>query len=58
MVKRLLAIALVAACSSTISAAWADDLLQIYRDALASDPVLASARASWAATQENVPQAR
>jgi outer membrane protein len=58
MVKRLLAIALGAACSGPLSPAAADDLLQIYRDALASDPVLASARASWAATQENVPQAR
>jgi outer membrane protein len=38
--------------------ARADDLLQIYRDALASDPTLANARATWAATQENVPQAR
>ena len=58
MVKRLLAIALGAACSGALSPAAAEDLLQIYRDALASDPVLASARASWSATQENVPQAR
>ena len=34
------------------------DLDSIYRDALTSDPTLASARASWLATQENVPQAR
>lgn len=58
MVKRLLAIALGAACSATLAAARADDLLQIYRDALANDPVLASARANWAATQESMPQAR
>jgi len=58
MVKRLLAIALGAACSGALAPAAADDLLQIYRDALANDPVLGSARATWAATQENVPQAR
>jgi outer membrane protein len=58
MVKRLLAIALGAACSGALSPAAADDLLQIYRDALANDPVLGSARANWAAIQENVPQAR
>ena len=58
MVKRLLAIALGAACGGALSPAAADDLLQIYRDALANDPVLGSARANWAATQENVPQAR
>ena len=58
MVNRLLAIVFGAALSGALSPASADDLLQIYRDALASDPVLASARANWAATQENVPQAR
>lgn len=58
MVKRMLVLALAAACGAPLGAASADDLLQIYRDALANDPVLASARASWAATQENVPQAR
>ncbi len=58
MVKGLLAMALTAACSGALSSASADDLLQIYRDALANDPVLASARANWAVTQENVPQAR
>jgi outer membrane protein len=58
MVKRLLVIALGATCSGALSCASADDLLQVYRDALANDPTLASARANWAATQENVPQAR
>jgi outer membrane protein len=58
MVKRLLVIALGAACGGALSPASADDLLQIYRDALANDPVLASARANWVATQENIPQAR
>ena len=36
----------------------AEDLLQIYREAQQNDPTLAAARASWAATQELVPQAR
>jgi outer membrane protein len=35
-----------------------EDLLQIYRDALASDPTLAAARSTYAATQEQLPQAR
>ena len=38
--------------------ARADDLMQIYREAQLSDPTLAAARSSWAATQELVPQAR
>ena len=32
--------------------------MQVYREAQQYDPVLASARASWNATQERVPQAR
>src|SRR5664279_1604470 len=39
-------------------AAFAEDLLQIYRDAVRNDPALASAQANWEATQELVPQAR
>jgi outer membrane protein len=39
-------------------AAFGEDLLQIYRDAVRSDPALASAQANWEATQELVPQAR
>jgi outer membrane protein len=38
--------------------ASAEDLAQIYRDALANDPTLAAARATWEASQEAVPQAR
>ena len=38
--------------------AAAEDLLQIYREAQRNDPAIASARASWAATQEKLPQAR
>ena len=38
--------------------ARAEDLMQVYRSAQASDPVLASARANWQATQELLPQAR
>ena len=42
-------------------ASWparAEDLIQVYREAQQNDPVLASARATWTATQERVPQAR
>src|SRR5207253_2599483 len=46
------------AMSASRSGAAAEDLIQIYRDALGSDPVLASARATREATQELVPQAR
>ena len=38
--------------------ARSEDLLQIYREALASDPTLAAARANHVATQELLPQAR
>jgi len=38
--------------------AKAEDLVQIYREAVSNDPTLASARANWVATQELLPQAR
>lgn len=38
--------------------AAAADLLDIYRAALASDPVYSAARASWSAAQEKLPQSR
>ena len=58
MLKRTLAIALGAVMGAMLSAAAAEDLVQIYRDAIANDPTLASAQATWLATQESVPQAR
>lgn len=62
MSKRLLAIGLCMSLGCAVAghagSARAEDLLQIYRDALTSDPTLASARSTWMATQENVPQAR
>ena len=58
MLKRALAFVLGAAMAAVVTPASAEDLLQIYRDALANDPTLASARANWLATQEAVPQAR
>ena len=58
MSKRMLAIALGASLCGALQSAAAEDLIQIYRDALASDPTLAGARASWLATQEVMPQAR
>jgi outer membrane protein len=57
MFRRTLAI-LIATAMSIPTVAAAEDLVQIYRDAVASDPVLASARATREATQELVPQAR
>jgi outer membrane protein len=58
MLKRTLAILIAMAMSASLSAASAEDLVQVYRAALAGDPVLASARATREATQELVPQAR
>jgi len=58
MLKRALVFVLGAAMGAVLPSAAAEDLLQIYRDALANDPTLASARATWLATQESVPQAR
>src|SRR5271155_2437416 len=58
MLRRTLAIALGAAMGVVLPAASAEDLVQIYHEALANDPTLASARATWMATQENVPPAR
>src|SRR5580704_9624504 len=58
MLRRTLAIALGAAMGAALPAAAAEDLVQIYHEAVANDPTLASARATWMATQENVPQAR
>ena len=44
---------------ATIAApAIGEDLMQIYREALRADPVIASAQANWVATQEKAPQAR
>jgi outer membrane protein len=58
MLKRTLELLIATAMSASLSGAAAEDLIQIYRDALASDPVLASARSTWTATLELVPQAR
>jgi outer membrane protein len=38
--------------------ALAEDLMSIYRDALQQDPVFASAKSTYAATKEKLPQAR
>ena len=60
MKRRLLAVMMPAALVLALQpgAAFAEDLLQIYRDAVRNDPALASAQANWEATQELVPQAR
>ena len=53
---RTLSMALALACAAT--AAHADDLMQVYQEARASDPTLAGAQATKLATDENVDQAR
>jgi outer membrane protein len=58
MSKRTLAFVLGALMAALLPSAAAEDLMQVYREAVANDPVLASARATWEATQEVVPQAR
>ena len=60
MTRRAFAALLAAAIGAfgAVSAARAEDLMQVYRSAQANDPVLASARANWQATQELLPQAR
>jgi outer membrane protein len=60
MKRRTLACALCMALGFTAlpGSARSEDLLQIYREALASDPTLAAARANFVATQELLPQAR
>ena len=60
MRRRLLALALpwMLGAAALAGEAAAEDLVQVYRDALVSDPALASARATWFATQEALPQAR
>ncbi len=58
MRSRALRVALGVVLAGTLGAVRAEDLVQIYREAIANDPTLASARASWEATQELVPQAR
>ncbi len=49
-----LTLAVVLTCFS--APVFAADLLEIYRLALASDPVYSAARASWTASQEKLPQ--
>ena len=58
MLQRMLVVACAAVLAGAATSASGEDLLQIYREALANDPILASARATWEATQEVVPQAR
>ena len=48
----------VLGCAIFARPAIGEDLLQIYREAQSNDPAIASARASWVATQEKLPQAR
>ena len=52
------AVAVVFVAQSPFQVAGAVDLLDVYREALARDPVFAAARASYQAGQEALPQAR
>jgi outer membrane protein len=57
--RRLIAGLVSCLCAtSLIGAASAADLISIYRDAIAQDPVFASARATYEAAKEASPQAR
>ena len=59
MTRPLSVIVLTAALTLGVSQrVAAEDLLQIYREAVRNDPALAAARANWEATQERIPQAR
>jgi len=60
MKQRLIALVVFALLGAAVAPApvLAEDLVQIYRDALANDPTLAAARSTYAATQEALPQAR
>jgi outer membrane protein len=60
MTRPLIALGLTVALGAiSLSApARGEDLMQIYREAVTSDPAIASAQANWQATQEVVPQAR
>ncbi len=49
---------LAIAVSCAVVPAWSVDLLTLYRDAVASDPVYQAARAQYAANVERLPQAR
>ena len=53
---RLLLALLLTAASATPS--FAEDLLQLFREARVKDPSILSAKAGWEATQEKVPQAQ
>ena len=55
---RFRSLPLALALSFAAGAAHADDLLQVYQEARASDPTLAGAEATKLATDENVDQAR
>jgi outer membrane protein len=55
---RIRSLSLALALGLCATAAHADDLMQIYQEARASDPTLAGAEATKLATDENVAQAR
>ena len=56
--RRLVALALAVPLLLAALPASGEDLMDIYREAQRNDPALATARATWLATQERAPQAR
>lgn len=56
--KSLTAIALLCVCLLPSTAAHAVDVLDVYRTAAEQDPVIGAAKAAYAATKEQLPQAR
>ena len=55
---RIRTLSLAVLLASGATAAHADDLIQVYKEARASDPTLAGAEATKLATDENIDQAR
>jgi len=55
---RALRAGLAIAAAAALAPAHAEDILQVYRDSLTSDPVYQSARAQYEASIEALPQAR
>ena len=56
--KSLTAIALLCVCLLPSTGAHAVDVLDVYRTAAEQDPVIGAAKAAYAATKEQLPQAR
>lgn len=58
MGKRILASCLLVLCTVLPTSVWAINLIQVYRQALTSDPTFQKARSDWLSAKENLPLAR